>query len=232
MRAGEYKDNPDVKGKSMAVTSKIFGARWRTLLPEEKKPYIEKSKRMKEEILARNIELGIDVKKPKVVSDIPTGFKVIRDEGSNAQVYVNIISGRGQWNKPTEEDALPMLPIAARNALTFYVKELKDSDEYVDMKTSQELYKHLDEGEKKRLNDLAKADRERHKNEMQAARTAWYNKELVQPEAEEKAAEEAGGAEDEDEEVDMSDGVGEDASVGGGACEAGKEDDGAEDSFM
>jgi hypothetical protein len=97
-------DDPELAGKSMAVASKVLAARWAALPADEKKPYEDRSAALKEEFKARKAEAA--PAKPA----LPSGWKLVRDACSGTAAYVNIVTGRAQWARPGDADAVDVPP--------------------------------------------------------------------------------------------------------------------------
>lgn len=106
----------ELEGKSMAIASKVLSARWKQLTPEEKRPFEEQSRALKDAFKrAQTNETAAVTSDPPL---LPEGWKAVRDVGTDLVGYTCVATGRSQWHRPGAEDAvaLPPRPVSARRA--------------------------------------------------------------------------------------------------------------------
>ncbi len=88
---------------SMAELSKTLSDRWKLLTPEEKQPYIDRSKQAKLEFIEKwgdNTKKGLRL---AASTAIPAGWKLIKDAASGAPVYINIATKQCVWTLAKNE---------------------------------------------------------------------------------------------------------------------------------
>jgi hypothetical protein len=119
VRAASTAD-PELSGRSMAVVSKVLAGRWKLLSPEDKKPFEERSAKLKEEFKMKHVP---PMPPPRV--ELPEGWKAVRDTVTNTVAYLCVITGRSQWEKPGAGDAqsMPPRPQSARRAFELALLE-------------------------------------------------------------------------------------------------------------
>jgi len=103
-----HAETPDAEmaGKSMAVASKVLSARWKALTPEQRAPFQQQASALKAELkLSKRAAVAEGSRAP-----LPSGWKAVRDAMTGRVGYACVVSGRCQWTRPSDEDAVPMPP--------------------------------------------------------------------------------------------------------------------------
>jgi len=160
---------------SMAELSKILSERWKKLTPEEKQPYIDRSKEAKRVFVE---QYGDNTKKgmrSAAASALPAGWKVIKDVSSGASVYLNTVTKQCKWVLPVDGTGSPLEPATfvrkPKSACSFFVAHAKsfgsDSTQAI---TAQ--WKTLTAAEKAPFVLLHEEDVRRYNAEKQQAASA------------------------------------------------------------
>lgn len=162
------KSDPELKGMSMAFASKVFSARWKALTPEERAPFDVESGKLKAQFketrgvchAARGTSLNKSV--------LPSGWKAARDTSSTAIAYVNMLSGRAQWTRPTDGDAvtLPRRPPNARRLFAAEHGSVADKD-------VEQMWRGLSHAERQAYEAKADTAKTERKTEVQKLRGAF-----------------------------------------------------------
>lgn len=182
----------ELAGKSMAVASRILSARWKPMTKAERAPYEEKARVIKEkfyadqaaaaaaaeaaggvvpDIIAKKIKQRVAAlnaaKRAENASKnaLPSGWRATRDHTSGVVVYINVVTNRATWRRPTEDDAVKV-PERPKTAQKLFFERVIADGRAADVRAAAALWKELTPVEKEGYKKEYKTARAEHRNKL------------------------------------------------------------------
>jgi len=142
----------EIAGKSMAAASKIYSARWKALTAEERHVFESQSQTLKKQAKSKKENVLVSNKKVS----LPQGWTAKRDVSSGCVLYLNKVTGRAQWNRPSDHDVAVAAP-KKPNAERMFHEEQQAKGNAMSKKKAHEEFKKLSDEERQVYVEKAKA---------------------------------------------------------------------------